>query len=82
MSNETNNEKFYMDSFTKGRPMPLLVSEYATLADVLSAENISINNVIIQFKDANNNDKPIELNTPITAGDSINIANAANKSGN
>ena len=34
MSNETNNDKFYMDSFTKGRPMPLLVSDYATLADV------------------------------------------------
>jgi len=78
---EENNDRFYMDSFTKGRPMPLLVSDYATLADVLSAENISINNVVIQFKDSNNNDKPIELNTPIAVGDSINIANAANKSG-
>jgi|TARA_R110000824_G_scaffold7653_5_gene34566 hypothetical protein len=78
---EENNDRFYMDSFTKGRPMPLLVSDYPTLADVLSAENISINNVVIQFKDSNNNDKPVELNTPITVGDSINIANAANKSG-
>ena len=46
---------FYVDSYTRGRPMPFLVSEFPTLASFLSGENISINNVVIQFKDANNN---------------------------
>ena len=73
---------FYLDSYTKGRVTPLNVSDYATLGALLEAENISMANVIIMFKDKSSNPKPVEANTPIEEGDSIDIQNSSNKSGN
>ena len=39
-------------------------------------------NVIIMFKDKSSNPKPVEASTTIEEGDSIDIQNSSNKSGN
>jgi len=72
---------FYLDSFTRGRVTQLNVSEYATLGALLEAENISMANAVIMFKDKNGNAKTVEANTTIEEGDSIDVQNASNKSG-
>ena len=76
-----SEELFYLDSYTRGRVTPLNVSDYATLGVLLEAENISMANAVIMFKDKNSNPKPVEANTSIEDGDSIDIQNASNKSG-
>ena len=76
-----NNEVFYLDSFTRGRVTQLNVSDYETLGSLLEAENISMSNAYIMFKDKNGNDKTVVANTIIEDGDSIDIQNKSNKSG-
>ena len=66
---------FYLDSFTRGRVTQLNVSDYATLGALLEAENISMANAVIMFKDKNGNSKNVAANT------SIDVQNASNKSG-
>ena len=39
-------------------------------------------NTVIMFKDKNGNSKDVAANTAIEEGDSIDIQNASNKSGN
>jgi len=72
---------FYLDSFTRGRVTQLNVSDYATLGALLEAENISMANAVIMFKDKNGNSKNVAANTAIEEGDSIDVQNASNKSG-
>jgi len=79
---EVNESVFYLDSFTRGRVTQLNVSDYATLGALLEAENISMNNSVIMFKDKNGNAKSLEANTSIEEGDAIDVQNASNKSGN
>ena len=76
-----SDAKFYLDSYTRGRVTQLNVSDYATLGALLEAENISMANAVIMFKDKNSNPKSVEANTSIEDGDSIDIQNASNKSG-
>jgi len=78
----SNNEVFYLDSFTRGRVTQLNVSDYTSLGALLEGENISMSNSVIMFKDKNGNMKAVEANTAIEAGDAIDIQNASNKSGN
>ena len=66
---------FYLDSFTRGRVTQLNVSDYATLGALLEAENISMANAVIMFKDKNGNSKNVAANT------AIEVQNASNKSG-
>jgi len=77
-----SEEVFYLDSFSRGRVTQLNVSDYATLGALLEAENISMSNSVIMFKDKNGNMKAVEANTSIEEGDAIDIQNASNKSGN
>ena len=76
-----SDAKFYLDSYTRGRVTQLYVSEFCTLGALLEAENISMANAVIMFKDKNSNPKAVEANTTIEDGDSIDIQNASNKSG-
>ena len=76
-----SDAKFYLDSYTRGRVTQLDVSEFGTLGALLETENISMANAVIMFKDKNSNPKPVEANTSIEDGDSIDIQNASNKSG-
>ena len=76
-----SEEIFYLDSYTRGRVTPLNVSDHATLGVLLEAENISMANAVIMFKDKNSNPKAVEANTSIEDGDTIDIQNASNKSG-
>ena len=76
-----SEEIFYLDSYTRGRVTPLNVSDYATLGVLLEAENISMANAVIMFKDKNGNSKDVAANTAIEEGDSIDVQNASNKSG-
>jgi hypothetical protein len=76
-----SDAKFYLDSYTRGRVTQLNVSDYATLGALLEAENISMANAVIMFKDKNSNPKAVEANTSIEDGDTIDIQNASNKSG-
>ena len=80
MPNQTT-PVFYLDSFTRGRVTQLNVSDYATLGALLEAENISMANAVIMFKDKSGNPKAVEANTTIEEGDSIDVQNASNKSG-
>ena len=73
---------FYLDSYTRGRVTQLNVSDFATLGALLELENISMNNAVIMFKDKNGNAKSVEANTSIEEGDTIDVQNASNKSGN
>ena len=73
---------FYLDSYTRGRVTQLNVSNYTTLGVLLEEENISMSNAYIMFKDKNGNDKTVAANTTIEDGDSIDIQNKSNKSGN
>ena len=82
MAPEVNESVFYLDSFTRGRVTQLNVSDYATLGVLLEGENVSMNNAVIMFKDKNGNAKDVSANTTIEEGDSIDIQNASNKSGN
>ena len=77
-----SDAKFYLDSYTRGRVTQLNVSDYATLGALLEAENISMANAVIMFKDKNGNPKAVEANSSIEDGDTIDIQNASNKSGN
>ena len=76
-----SDAKFYLDSYTRGRVTQLNVSEFDTLGALLEAENISMANAVIMFKDKNSNPKAVEANTSIEDGDTIDIQNASNKSG-
>ena len=76
-----SDAKFYLDSYTRGRVTQLNVSEFDTLGALLEAENISMANAVIMFKDKNGNAKTVEANTTIEEGDSIDVQNASNKSG-
>ena len=76
-----SDAKFYLDSYTRGRVTQLDVSEFDTLGALLEAENISMANAVIMFKDKNSNPKAVEANTSIEDGDTIDIQNASNKSG-
>ena len=78
---ETNIPIFYLDSYTKGRVTPLNVSDYPTLGKLLEAENISMANAVIMFKDKNGNAKAVAAGTAIEENDEIDIQNASNKSG-
>ena len=77
-----SDAKFYLDSYTRGRVTQLDVSEFDTLGALLEAENISMANAVIMFKDKNGNAKDVAASTAIEEGDSIDIQNASNKSGN
>ena len=77
-----SDAKFYLDSYTRGRVTQLNVSEFDTLGALLEAENISMANAVIMFKDKNGNAKDVAASTAIEEGDSIDIQNASNKSGN
>ena len=77
-----NESVFYLDSYTRGRVTQLNVSDFATLGALLELENISMNNAVIMFKDKNGNAKSVEANTSIEEGDTIDVQNASNKSGN
>lgn len=82
MASEASDAKFYLDSYTRGRVTQLDVSEFDTLGALLEAENISMANAVIMFKDKNGNPKAVEANSSIEDGDTIDIQNASNKSGN
>ena len=82
MASEASDAKFYLDSYTRGRVTQLDVSEFDTLGALLEAENISMANAVIMFKDKNGNAKDVAASTAIEEGDSIDIQNASNKSGN
>ena len=69
----SNNEVFYLDSFTRGRVTQLNVSDYTSLGALLEGENISMSISVIMFKDKNGNMKAVEANTAIEAGDAIDI---------
>ena len=77
-----SDAKFYLDSYTRGRVQQLDVSEYATLGILLESENISMNNAYILFKDKNGNQKEVAASSTIEDGDTIDIQNKSNKSGN
>ena len=77
-----NESVFYLDSYTRGRVTQLNVSDFATLGALLELENISMNNAVIMFKDKDGNVKSVEANTSIEEGDTIDVQNASNKSGN
>ena len=77
-----NESVFYLDSYTRGRVTQLNVSDFATLGALLELENISMNSAVIMFKDKNGNAKSVEANTSIEEGDTIDVQNASNKSGN
>lgn len=80
MANTITNT-FFLDSYTRGKMTPLLTSDFATLGHVLESENISMNNVVIRFVHNGATVDNFTAATPIAEGDTITIANAANKSG-
>ena len=75
-------ETFNLSSFMTGNVLQqAAVSEFATVADILSSQNIQMDTVNIDIYDASGNSKAGTANTTIAAGDTVQILRSSNKSG-
>ena len=73
---------FNLSSFMQGNVLQQAnVTDFATVADILSSQNIQMDAVNIDIYDASGNSKPGMANTVIAEGDTVQILRKSNKSG-
>mgnify|MGYP003113460199 FL=1 len=75
-----SNPEINLSSYKNGNTLTK-TSAYATVGDILQAENIALTEASIDIYDVNGQDKPGRPGTTLAAGDTVQIVRKSNKSG-